>query len=310
MGQAAPARISPDESEKHLIKKPPAIYPSLAETTHIQGNVIIEIGIDESGAVFSRRLVSGHPLLAPAALEAVTRWKYQPFVVEGRPVRVVTITMVTFGNPSNHQAEDRAEILFQHNFWTSEEAAQIALASRDYPGAEQQLNNAWSLLAQMSDTHRHPSERWQWMMTMGRVRAGQQKYEDAEQYYKKALTLRQGDDKDAPEVAATLANLGSLYAAEKQFDMARDYTNRSVSIYRKNFKRVGSGNPGSQQAYGRAIAYQSWMLAKLASQQNDPAEASKQCGAVFEFQTFLSATDHESVVAACQDTIGHSGPKN
>jgi len=45
LGQSAPTRIAPDEAAKHLIKKSPAIYPSLAETARIQGNVIIEISI-------------------------------------------------------------------------------------------------------------------------------------------------------------------------------------------------------------------------------------------------------------------------
>ena len=300
LGQSAPTRIAPDEAAKHLIKKSPAIYPSLAETARIQGNVIIEISIDDSGSVSSRRLISGHPLLVPAALDAVSKWKYQPFEVNGRPATVVTVTMVTFGNPSNHDAEDRAEMLLQHNFWSAVDSAGLALGRNNFADAEEQLNKADALLPQASADRRHVPERWQWLMHMGRVRTGQQKYSDAEQYYQKALALRQKDNRDAPEVAATLASLGVLYTEEKQYVSARDYSNRSIAIYRKNFNRAGSGNPGAQQVYGRAVAYQSSMLSKLASQKNDPAEVSRYCRTFLEFQNFLASEDRESLASTCQ----------
>src|SRR5271169_652000 len=85
----------------------------------------------------------------------------------------------------------------------------------------------------------------------------QKKDDEAEQCYKKSLELRRNGDKDAPEMAATLYDLGRLYAEEKRYDLARDHAARSVAIYQKNLKRVGSSVPGAREVYGRAIAYQS-----------------------------------------------------
>jgi protein TonB len=42
------------------------------------------------------RLVQGHPMLAPAALEAVKRWKYRPYFLNGEPVEVETVITVNF----------------------------------------------------------------------------------------------------------------------------------------------------------------------------------------------------------------------
>jgi uncharacterized protein HemY len=51
---------------------------------------------------------------------------------------------------------------------------------------------------------------------MGHLRMLQQKYDDAEEYYRKALALYQNGDKDAPELAASLATLGKLFAEERR----------------------------------------------------------------------------------------------
>ncbi len=296
--QTAPIRIPSEEAAKHLLKKQPPVYPAFAEQAHIQGNVILQIGIDESGAAYVHRLVSGHPMLAPAAIEAVKRWKYQPFEMGGKPVPVLTVVMVNFGGSGEPRPEDRAEMAFQDEFWKAQDAAQAAFARADYAGAERELEKAQALIAS-DDGSRHSPERWQWAMTTGHVNMARQKFADAEQSYTQALKLCQNDDPDTPEVAGALSSLGSLFAQEKQFDRAHENLTKSISIYRKNFTRVGAGNAGAQQVYGRAIAYQSWMLVKLASQHGDQADEVQHCHAVLEFQRFLADMDRAAFVSAC-----------
>jgi TonB family protein len=308
--QPTPKRIPPDEAAKHLVNKPPAKYPPMAEAARIQGNVIVEVSIDETGAARARRLVIGHPMLAPAAIESVSHWQYQPFEVDGRPATVVTVAMVTFGRPGKqNDAAAQAEVLFQNDFWTAQESAQAALREKDYAAAQQQQKTAQDLLAPVSDGRRHEAERWQWMITSGRLSVAEQKYDDAESFYKKAQELCTAGDKDAPEMAATLAEFGGLYAEEKRYDLARENANRSIDIYQKNLKRIGSSNSGAREAYGRAIAYQSWMLSKSALQQNDRLEGAKQCRNVLDFQAFLAAVDHDSAVSACEKSINSPSPK-
>jgi TonB family protein len=302
VGQTTPTRVSPDDAAKHLMKRVSPDYPPLAEQAHIQGNIILEISIDETGAASVHRLVSGHPMLVPAAIKAANQWKYQPFEIDGKPAPVITLAMVTFGNPANHTAEDRTEILLQDAFWRAVESAQAALAKRDYAGTEDQLNKAKDLVPPDGPDLHHIPERWQWMTTMGYLRMAQQKYDEAEQYLRKALALRESRafDKDTPELAASFANLGNLFVEEKRSDLARENFVRSVAIYQQDFKKVGAGSPGAQQVYGRAIAHQSWVLFNLAKQRNDAGDADKECRTVLDFQNFLSTADRESFVSACQ----------
>lgn len=71
-------------------------YPSLARQTHVSGTVIIEAVLDESGNVVEMKVVSGHPLLLQAALDAVRQWKYEPTYLNDVPVAVQMNISVTF----------------------------------------------------------------------------------------------------------------------------------------------------------------------------------------------------------------------
>jgi TonB family protein len=310
LGQTFPIRVSPDDAAKHLLKQLPPIYPPLAEATRIQGTVILEIRISESGKTSFQRKISGHPMLVDAAINAVTSWKYQPFELAGKPVSVVTVAMVTFGSSGRQPTEALAEMQFQHEFWTAVESAEVALGGENSAFAAQELKKAEDLLVPVSIGRRHLPERWQWATAMGHLCLAQRNFDEAEKYYKQALELRPTDDKDAPEIAATFAGLGNLYTEEKRYDLARDYMTRSVTVYEKNLKKVGSGDLGGRETYSRAIAYQSWSLSKLAAQQNDGPEFGKHCRKVLEFRAFLSASDQDSFVSTCQQALPNPTTKN
>ncbi len=79
-----------------LISKPDPIYPPLAKMARIQGSVRLEAVISRGGAIKDLKVISGHPLLVKAALDAVQRWRYQPTMLNGEPVEVVTQIDVNF----------------------------------------------------------------------------------------------------------------------------------------------------------------------------------------------------------------------
>lgn len=91
-----PDRVSDEAMQNLLIRKVSPIYPPLARQARIQGTVILKIVISKSGNVQSLQLVKGHPMLAPAAFEAVRQWKYQPYLSNGEPVEVETNVQVNF----------------------------------------------------------------------------------------------------------------------------------------------------------------------------------------------------------------------
>jgi protein TonB len=79
-----------------LISKEPPIYPEEARTAHIQGTVWMAMEISREGSVCRIVLIGGHPVLAPAAIDAVKQWKYRPYLLNGQPVEVETQVQVNF----------------------------------------------------------------------------------------------------------------------------------------------------------------------------------------------------------------------
>jgi protein TonB len=77
------------------VARPLPPYPPLARAAGVEGSVAIEIVIALDGRVETARLMSGHPLLASAARETALRWRFEPTLLNGTPVRVIgTITFV------------------------------------------------------------------------------------------------------------------------------------------------------------------------------------------------------------------------
>ena len=79
-----------------LLRQVKPVYPQLAKQARISGEVRLEAVISREGTVESLHVISGHPLLAPAALEAVRQWLYQPTFLDGDPVEVLTQIDVNF----------------------------------------------------------------------------------------------------------------------------------------------------------------------------------------------------------------------
>ena len=89
-------RVSSGVQSGLLIRKVPPTYPPLARQARIQGTVILQAQISKTGDIENLQLISGHPMLAPAAIEAVKQWKYKPYLLNGEPVEVETTVQVNF----------------------------------------------------------------------------------------------------------------------------------------------------------------------------------------------------------------------
>jgi len=71
-------------------------YPQLAKTMHVQGTVELAATISKAGTIVNLRVVSGPPMLQQAALDAVSNWRYRPYLLNGQPVDVETTINVIF----------------------------------------------------------------------------------------------------------------------------------------------------------------------------------------------------------------------
>lgn len=91
----AAARISHVQKPR-LIKKVEPIYPHHALLARIQGRVIVEAVTDISGNVVKTTVIAGPPLLKAAAVEAVRKWVYEPYIIDGYPKPVIFIVNVNF----------------------------------------------------------------------------------------------------------------------------------------------------------------------------------------------------------------------
>ena len=95
---AAPQRIrvSAGVTSGLKVRDVKPVYPPLARQARIQGTVVLHAVISKDGSIEGLTLVSGHPMLAPAAIDAVKQWKYKPYLLNGEPVEVDTEVMVNF----------------------------------------------------------------------------------------------------------------------------------------------------------------------------------------------------------------------
>jgi protein TonB len=96
--QVVPARVrvSTGVATGLLIRKVTPNYPPLAKQARIQGTVVLQAEISKDGTIQNLQLISGHPMLAPAAIEAVRQWRYKPYLLNGEPVAVETTVQVNF----------------------------------------------------------------------------------------------------------------------------------------------------------------------------------------------------------------------
>jgi len=92
----APVRVGGHVRAPQIIRRVEPTYPPLARQTRLQGVVVIDAVLDETGNVVAMKVVSGHPLLIDAALNAVRQWKYQPTYLNDEPTAVQMNITVTF----------------------------------------------------------------------------------------------------------------------------------------------------------------------------------------------------------------------
>lgn len=79
-----------------LIRQVQPAYPPLARSARIEGSVVLAAVISKDGTIQNLQLISGHPMLVHAALQAVSQWRYKPYVLNGEPIEVETRITVNF----------------------------------------------------------------------------------------------------------------------------------------------------------------------------------------------------------------------
>jgi TonB family protein len=89
-------RVGGNVQQLKLVEQPRPIYPPLAKQARIQGVVRLNAIIAKDGTIANLTVIAGHPLLVPAAIEAVRHWVYSTTLLNGEPVEVETVIDVNF----------------------------------------------------------------------------------------------------------------------------------------------------------------------------------------------------------------------
>jgi periplasmic protein TonB len=89
-------RVSSGVAQGLLVHQVKPQYPPLARQARIQGVVVLQAVIGKDGTVEDLRVISGHPMLTAAAIEAVKQWRYRPYYLNNEPVAVDTQINVNF----------------------------------------------------------------------------------------------------------------------------------------------------------------------------------------------------------------------
>ena len=82
--------------EGNLVHRVDPAYPPIARTARVQGQVVLSAVIGKDGAIENLHVISGHPMLAGAAVDAVRQWRYRPYVLNGEAIEVETQITVNF----------------------------------------------------------------------------------------------------------------------------------------------------------------------------------------------------------------------
>ena len=89
-------RQSSGVTEAKLVYRPQPIYPEIARISHTEGTVVLQAIISKEGTIQDLKVLSGNPLLINSAMDAVARWRYQPTLLNGDAVEVLTEIEVKF----------------------------------------------------------------------------------------------------------------------------------------------------------------------------------------------------------------------
>jgi protein TonB len=91
-----PVHLSSTLVQGLLVYKTMPAYPAIAKVTHKEGTVVLQATISKAGTIENLHVISGEPMLRQAALDAVSHWRYRPYLLNGQPVEVETTVNVIF----------------------------------------------------------------------------------------------------------------------------------------------------------------------------------------------------------------------
>jgi protein TonB len=94
--KTGPVKVSQGVIAGLAISQPQPVYPPIAKAAHVQGVVVLHAMISKNGTIENLQVISGPPMLTGSAMDAVRRWRYKPYILNGDPTEVETTINVNF----------------------------------------------------------------------------------------------------------------------------------------------------------------------------------------------------------------------
>ena len=82
-----PIQVSEVDLRKAALRKVDPEYPAVARQIRLTGDVDLEISVDSTGAVDKVTILRGNTLLSGSSVQAIKKWRFSPFLVDGQPAR-------------------------------------------------------------------------------------------------------------------------------------------------------------------------------------------------------------------------------
>jgi protein TonB len=93
------AKVDVLEGDDQLVRRVAPVYPAEARRQRVEGTVNLSATVMENGSVSDVQVVDGPPVLARSAVEAVKRWRYKAFEIDGKPATKEIRISVDFKMP-------------------------------------------------------------------------------------------------------------------------------------------------------------------------------------------------------------------
>ena len=232
-----PKPISVDSASLHLIKRVEPQYPQLAKIARMQGEVLIGITVTETGAVTKLKALSGPPLLIQAALDAVQKWQYEPYMLDAKPTAVATVVKVTFSlGDSPEQVKKDAEVA--DRFFAVMDQCRKQLNDKQLSQAELTCKKA-IVISRGLDSHRH-LERAEAFQQTGHALFLQRKFSEALDNYRAELQYTGDAEREGSELAAAHYHVGNALWGIGHLDEAKAKYETAENMYVRAWEHIDS----------------------------------------------------------------------
>jgi TonB family protein len=227
-----PLTVPGPEAISHLEKRVDPVYPAIARTAGVMGDVVLQVDIDSGGHVSAVKTISAPPMLIGAATDAVKQWVYRPFLLNNVPVLAKTTVTIRFAIPDSDLKDQEISNRFEPLF---SKCTQAVNQHSGPPAAVDACQKSSEEADKFSTGETYRVARRAAYVYYANALIQDKRAKDAVPIGEKAIgVVQEGSDDAAGSSAAysvtgeAKAFSGDLVGADKYFGIAEDYQRKGL----------------------------------------------------------------------------------